>query len=162
MGSYLQTYGEGDERRGRIIRWIVAAGIAVVAAGIAAYFFFHNFAEKQVARHFLAEINSQNYQQAYRDWGCGPEHPCKNYDFNRFLEDWGPSKKVSPPWKIASVEGCRSFVTVNVQATGSELQSLAIERDNHALGFAPSPECQEPQWRWKQFFQRIFGGSKAS
>lgn len=162
MGSYLQTYGEGDERRGRIIKWIVVAGIAAVAAAIAAYLFFHNFAEKQIARHFLADINSRNYQQAYRDWGCNTEHPCKNYDFNRFLEDWGPSKKVSPPWKIASVDGCRSFVTVNVQATGSELQSLAIERDNHALGFAPSPECEEPQWRWKQFFQRIFGGNKAS
>lgn len=163
MGSYLQEYGKGDEQRGRIIKRIVLAGIAAIVVAIAAYLFFHNFAEKQVARNFLANINSRNYQQAYRDWGCGTEHPCKNYDFNRFLEDWGPSKKISPPWKIASVDGCRSFVTVNVQATGSELQSLAIERDNHALGFAPAPECQEPQWRWKQFFQRIFGGSpKAS
>ncbi|MBV9759243.1 MAG: hypothetical protein JO340_01655 [Acidobacteriaceae bacterium] len=162
MGSYLQTYGEGDERRGRIIRRIVWAGIVVVVVAIAAYLFFHNLAEKQVARHFLSDLNSKNYQEAYRDWGCSTEHPCKNYDFSRFLQDWGPSNNVSPPWKIASVDGCRSFVTVNVQATGSELQSLAIERDNHALGFAPSPECQEPQWRWKQFFERIFGGSKSS
>jgi hypothetical protein len=74
------------------------------------------------------------------------------------MADWGPSKKASSPWKIASVDGCRTFVTVNVQADGSELQSLAIERDNHELGFAPSPECQERKWRWKQFFERIFGG----
>ena len=40
----------------------------------------------------------------------------------------------------------------------SELQSLAVERDNHTLGFAPAPECQERQWRWKQFFERLFGG----
>jgi hypothetical protein len=158
MGSYLQQYGEGDERRGRIIKRIILAAIAVVVVAVAAYLFFHNLPEKQVAKHFLADVNSGNLQQAYRDWGCA--RPCKNYDYNRFLDDWGPSKKVSPPWKIASVDGCRSFVTINVQAPGSELQSLAVERDNHALGFAPSPECQERQWRWKQFFQRIFGGSQ--
>lgn len=160
MGSYLQQYGESDERRGRIIKRIILAAIVVVAIAIGAYLFFHNFAEKQIARHFLADLNSGKYEQAYRDWGCSTEHPCKNYDYGRFMEDWGPTKKTSSPWKIASVDGCRSFVTVNVQAQGSELQSLAIERDNHVLGFAPSPECQERQWRWKQFFERLFGGSR--
>jgi hypothetical protein len=159
MGSYLQQYGEGDERRGRVIKSIILAGIAAIVIAVAAYLFFHNFPEKQVARHFLADVNSARYQEAYRDWGCSP-NPCKNYDYSRFMADWGPSQKVTPPWKIASVDGCRTFVTVNVQAQGSELESLAIERDNHQLGFAPSPECQERKWRWKQFFQRIFGGSR--
>jgi hypothetical protein len=158
MGSYLQQYGEGDERRGRIIKRIILSAVGVIVLAIAAYLFFHNFPEKQIARHFLADINGGRYEQAYRDWGCGPDHPCKNYGYDRFLEDWGPSKKVSLPWKIASVDGCRSFVTINVQAQGSELQSLAIERSNHELGFAPAPECQERQWRWKQFFERLFGG----
>lgn len=161
MGSYLQEYGKGDEQRSRVIKRIVLAAIAVVVVAIAAYLFFRNFPEKQVARHFLADVNGGRFDQAYRDWGCGAEHPCKNYDYNRFLEDWGPSKKGSSPWKIGSVDGCRSFVTINVQAQGSELQSLAVERDNHTLGFAPSPECQERQWHWKQFFQRIFGGNKS-
>jgi hypothetical protein len=157
MGTYLQQYGEGDERRGRIVKRIVLAALAVVIIAIASYLLVHNFPEKQVAKHFLAEINTGNYDQAYRDWGCAPT-PCKNYDKSRFLADWG--KKFSSPWKIASVDGCRTFVTVNVQADGSELESLAIERDNHQLSFAPSPECQERKWRWKQFFERIFGGSR--
>ncbi|HEX3684231.1 MAG TPA: hypothetical protein VHU83_16980 [Bryobacteraceae bacterium] len=163
MGSYLQQYGESDERRGRVIKRIILAAIVVVVVAVGAYLFFQNFPEKQVARHFLADVNGGHFDQAYRDWGCSTEHPCKNYDYGRFMEDWGPSKKFSSPWKIASVDGCRSFVTINVQAQGSELQSLAVERDNHTLGFAPAPECQERQWRWKQFFERLFGGSsKAS
>lgn len=162
MGSYLQQYGAGDEQRSRIIKRIVLGVIAAVIVAIAAYFFFHNYSEKQVAKHFLADVNSGRYQQAYADWGCTADHPCKNYDYNRFMEDWGPSKKISSPWKLASVDGCRNFVTINVQAQGSELQSLAVERDNHELGFAPAPECQERQWHWKQFFQRIFGGGKSS
>jgi hypothetical protein len=51
-------------------------------------------------------------------------------------------------------------VTVNVQAQGTELESLSVERNNHELGFAPAPECQERKWHWKQFFERIFGGNR--
>jgi hypothetical protein len=160
VSSYLQQYGAGDERRGRVIKRIVLGAIAAIVIAIAAYLFFHNFPEKQVAKHFLADVNGGRYDDAYRDWGCTPQHPCKNYDRSRFMEDWGPSKSVKSPWKIASVDGCRTFVTVNVQADGSELQSLSVERNNHELGFAPAPECQERKWHWKQFFQRIFGGSR--
>jgi hypothetical protein len=73
------------------------------------------------------------------------------------MDDWGPSKKIASPWRVASVDGCKSFVTVNVQAEGSELQSLAVQRNDDSLGFAPAPECQEKQWRWKQFFSHLFG-----
>ncbi len=159
MGSYLQQYGAEDERRNRTIRNIVLAGVAIVAVAIAAYLIFHDYPAKQAVKRFLGQVNSRDYQGAYRDWGCTAAHPCPNYDYNRFLEDWGPAKKISSPWKIASVDGCRAFVTVNVQADGAELQSLSVDRSNDSLGFAPAPECQEPQWRWKQFFHRIFGGS---
>lgn len=156
MGSYLQQYGAGDEHRIRVIKTIVLSSIAVLVLAFAAYLFFHNYPEKGVVKHFLGEVNSQQYRQAYRDWGCTPEHPCPNYDYQRFMEDWGPSKKITSPWKIANVDGCKTFVTINVQADGSELQPLSVERSDRTLGFAPAPECQEPQWRWKQFFQRVF------
>lgn len=159
MGSYLQTYGVDEYRRNRIIKWIVLSCIGLAILLLVGYLLFQNYPEKRVVNGFLAQVNSHNYDAAYRDWGCTPEHPCPNYDRGRFLDDWGPSKKVSSPWKIASVEGCKSFVTVNVQADGAELQSLAVERDNKSLGFAPAPECQERQWRWKQFFGRLFGRS---
>ncbi len=154
MGTFLQDYGAEEERRGRVIKWIVIACVAVFIVAIAAYFIFHNYPEKQKVKHFLAQLNSHDYQAAYRDWGCTAGHPCPNYDYHRFLDDWGP--KVSAPWKIASIDGCKTFVTVNVQADGAELQSLAVQRNNDTLSYAPAPECQEPQWHWKQFFQRIF------
>jgi hypothetical protein len=157
MGSYLQQYGEGDERRSRIIKTIVIASLIVATLAIAAYLFFRNYPEKQVVKQFLTEVNSHQYENAYRDWGCTPSHPCRDYNYSRFMQDWGA--KVSSPWKIASVDGCKTFVTVNVQANGAELESLAVQRGNHTLSFAPTPECQERQWRWKQFFQRIFGGA---
>lgn len=162
MGSYLQQYGAGDERRSRIIKIIVFSCLGIAILAIAAYLFFHNYPEKQVVKNFLAQVNSRQYDRAYQDWGCTTAHPCPNYDFHRFMEDWGPDQKTSSPWKIASVDGCRTFVTINVQAEGAQLQSLSVQRDNHSLSYAPAPECQEKQWHWKQFFQRLFGRSRSS
>jgi hypothetical protein len=157
MGSYLQTYGAGEEQRNRIIKWLIIGFIGVLLISWFSYLFFHNFFEERVAKNFLADVNSGNYQAAYRDWGCTDANPCPNYDFKRFLEDWGPSKTVTPPWKVESVDGCRAFVTVNVKAQGAELQSLSVERGTKALTFAPAAECQEYGFHWKQFWQRITG-----
>jgi hypothetical protein len=157
MGSYLQQYGAGDERRIRIIKTVVLACVIVLIVGIGAYLFFRNYPEKRTVKRFIAEVNARKYDAAYRDWGCTSSHPCRDYDFSRFMQDW--AAKVSSPWSIASVDGCKTFVTVNVQASGTELQSLAVQRGTHDLSFAPAPECQERQWHWKQFFHRIFGGS---
>lgn len=156
--TFFQQYGVEEARRNRVIRniLVIVGGIVVVA--VAAYLLLYDFAEKRVAKQFLSAINSGQYQAAYEAWGCTSQHPCPNYTFNRFMEDWGPSKKPGSPWSIASSDSCRSFLTVNVQAAGTELQSLAIQRNDHSLGFAPSPECQERKWRWKLFFSRIFGG----
>ena len=157
MGSYLQQYGAGDERRIRLTKIIVIAALGAVILCVAAYLFFRNYPEKRIVNHFLGDVNSHQYQAAYSDWGCASDHPCRDYDYNRFMRDWGGA--VSSPWKIASVDGCKTFVTINVQASGAELQSLMVERGTHVMGFAPAPECQEREWHWKQFFHRIFGGS---
>ena len=156
MGTPLQQYLDEEDRRNRTIKRIIFGGIALIVIVLAGYVLFRNYPEKQAVNRFLAEVNAHNYDAAYRDWGCTPEHPCPNYDHGRFMEDWGPASKATSPWKIASVDGCRTFVTVNVQADGAQLQSLSVDR-NHGLGFAPAPECQEKKWRWRQFFQRILG-----
>ncbi len=69
---------------------------------VIAYFILHNYFEKRVAKEFLSEVNAGQYQKAYEKWGCTAQHPCPNYDYQRFLEDWGPAKK-----KIRLVGDCR-------------------------------------------------------
>jgi len=156
MGASLENYLAEEERRSRTIKWIILGCLTALVLAVGAYFVFHNWPEKQLVKRFLTQVNARDYQSAYRVWGCTAQHPCPNYDYNRFLEDWAPAKKPGTPWSIASVDGCRTFVTVNVQADGAQLQSLAVQRNDDSLGFAPAPECQERQWRWKQFFQRLF------
>jgi len=159
MSSYLQSYGAGEEQRNRIVKWSVIGFIAVALLSWFAYLFFHNYFETRTVKQFLAEVNAGNYQAAYRDWGCTEATPCPNYDYKRFLEDWGPNKKVSSPWEVDSVDGCRAFVTVNVTAKGADQQTLGVERGSKTVMYAPAAECQEMKWHWKEFFQRITGRS---
>jgi ABC-type lipoprotein release transport system permease subunit len=158
MGSYLQQYGVEETRRNRTVKVILISAVTIIVLALVAYLILHNYFEKRVAKQFLSEVNAGQYQKAYETWGCTAQHPCPNYDYQRFLEDWGPAKKKTGSWEIAETDSCRSFLTVNVQAPGTELQSLAVQRSDKSLGFAPAPECQERQWRWKAFFHRIFGG----
>lgn len=160
MGTYLQQYGVEEVRRNRKVRTILIVAGAVVVLAVIGYFILHDYFEKRVAKEFLSEVNAGQYQKAYETWGCTAQHPCPNYDYQRFLEDWGPAKKKSGSWDISNTDSCRSFLTVNVQAPGTELQSLAVQRSDKSLGYAPAPECQERQWRWKAFFQRLFGGGE--
>ena len=160
MGAFFQEYGVEDERRSRTIWRIVYLVLSLLALAIVGYFLLHDFAEKRVATRFIDQVNAKHFQEAYREWGCTAEHPCPNYDYKRFLQDWGPDKKLGSSWKVASIDSCKSFVTVNVTAEGAELESLSVQRTDKSLGFAPAPECQEMQWRWKQFFSRIFGGQQ--
>lgn len=157
MGTYLQQYGVDDERRGRVIWGIIYGVLGALILGVIAYFFLHDFGEKRVANRFLGHINAKQFNEAYTDWGCTNQHPCPNYPYTRFLEDWGPVKKINSPWKVDSTDSCRYFLTVNVKAEGTELESLSVQRADKSLGFAPAAECQERQWRWKQFFSRLFG-----
>jgi hypothetical protein len=160
MSTYLQSYGEGDERRGKIIKILVLTVVGILLLVWIGYLVFHDYSEKRTVQHFLDQVNARQFQQAYTDWGCTDKTPCPNYDYQRFLRDWGPEKQFTSPWKVVSLDGCKQFVTINVQAGGSELQSLAVERGSNTVMYAPSAECQEPKWHWKQFFQRIFGGGK--
>jgi len=100
-------------------------------------------------------LNEHNYRTAYSIW-C--PKGCEHYDYSQFMADWG-ANKTPAPWKIDSTDSCKAFLTVNVTADGSEVQSLSVERGTNVLSFAPAPECQEFKWHWKQFFSRIFGRS---
>jgi hypothetical protein len=161
MGSFFQQYGVEEERRNRAVKAIILSASGLVILAVIGYFVLHDRSEKQVADRFIEAVNSRRYQDAYREWGCTTEHPCPNYDYNRFLETWRPQKKADASWKVTSTDSCQAFLTVNVETQGVEPQSLAVQRSDKSLGFAPAPECQERKWRWKQFFQRLFGSSSS-
>ena len=93
MGAFLENYGVGDERRSKIVQLVVLAVLGTAIVAVLGYIFFHNRAETGRVHSFLDEVNGRQFDQAYRDWGCGPEHPCRDYSYQRFSPGLGSSEE---------------------------------------------------------------------
>jgi hypothetical protein len=141
MSGYLEQYGVEDARRLRILKRIALVGIILLIAGTSLYFVMRNYREKGQVNEFLAHLRAGNYEAAYQMWGC----PCPGYQFERFLEDWGPESPYGPPQslRVEEASSCGSGTIVTLQGTGREEEvHLWVERDgSYTLGFSPWPVC---------------------
>jgi hypothetical protein len=143
MPGFLEDYGTGEVRRERVVRWLVILALVFTVGGIAGYFFFRTFPAKRSASRFLEALQRQDYQGAYRVWGC--ETPCESYSFEKFMEDWGPKGEYAN-LTSASVERaryCHGGVIVTLKPQAGEEVALWYERASKSLGFSPWPVCAE-------------------
>jgi len=147
MPSYLETYGASEEHRVQRIRLIkngaiIVAGVLIV--GLALYGVFKNRSEEQQVKNFVALMRAQDYRGAYGLWGCSDVHPCPDYSFVKFMDDWGP-KSVHADQSSAHIEfsqSCGSGVVIRLEYAGSEEPvNLSVERGTKVVGFAPWEEC---------------------
>lgn len=143
MGSYLDGYGVADARRERIRkRILIAAGTLLVLAGVL-YFMFRNYREERQAKLFLDHLTRQDYKSAYALWGCTDARPCRDYGFERFLEDWGPKSPHAEVSKahIGKVRSCSSGIIVTLEFPQIDPVLLWVERASRELSFSPWPIC---------------------
>jgi hypothetical protein len=144
MPGYLEGYGVKEERRERIVKRILLTGLLLLVAGGALYYFiFRNYHEKQQAKLFFELLRKQNYQAAYRLWGCTEATPCRDYPMDRFMEDWGPDSPHAnlSALRITKTRGCRTGVIVEIEFEEDEPEYLWVERNDRMIGFAPWPVC---------------------
>jgi len=143
MAGYLEGYGAGEERRRKTIRWIVISGLLLAILATVGYFQFRNYREKQQIDAFFDTLKRHDYKAAYAMWGCTDAHPCPQYAFNKFLEDWGPQSKHADisAAKLAKTKSCDTGIIQFVEFPGNEEVQLWVERRDKVLGFAPWPVC---------------------
>ena len=156
MGAYFQNYGAGDEQRARFVKRAILGIAAALVLLVAAFLYFRNYKEEHFVKQFLGELNDRQFDAAYRTWGCTDAHPCRDYDHQKFLEDWGPQKS-SGGWKVTGVEGCSTGTIVQVSSSQTPTSPLWVQRSADSLTFSPWNECQGKKWRFRQFFQRLMG-----
>jgi hypothetical protein len=163
MSSYLEAYGAAEQHRARIIGIIKISSIilgALLVVGLILYGVFKNHGEEQRAKSFLALLDAHNYQAAYAMWGCTDAHPCPEYTFAKFQEDWGP-KSAHPDEAVAHIglsQSCGSGVLIRLDYRASEEPvSLWVERDSGILSFAPWPECPGRHMHFGAWLKSVFG-----
>jgi hypothetical protein len=143
MAGYLDQYGAGEEKREHLIRNSVIIALTVLVLGSLFYYLFRTYHQARVTKRFLELVGKKDYQAAYAAWGCGSPTACPGYDYNKFLEDWGPKSPAasSPALRITDTESCNTGVIVTVSVAPGDQQKLWIEKNSDALSYAPVPVC---------------------
>jgi hypothetical protein len=163
MSGYLEAYGASEERRAgtlRRLKTISIVVVVVVAVGAILYAVFKNHSQEQQAKSFVALLQSHDYPAAYRMWGCTESHPCRDYAFEKFMEDWGP-KSAHADQSTASIglsQTCGSGVVIRMDYKAPmEAVALWVERDSKVLSFAPWAECPGRHLHVGAWLRSLFG-----
>jgi hypothetical protein len=143
VSEFLQDYGEGDAKRSR--RWKIAAAAAVLIAvvGGGLYFYFRDYREERQVAQFVVNLQSGNYDAAYAQWGCTREVECRDYAFEKFMEDWGPGSPAAQPnmIKIGRKRSCDGGIIQTLELQPGDEVLLYVDRYEKTLGFSPWPTC---------------------
>ncbi len=176
MSDFLAGYGVEEERRERLIKRALLVLLALLLGGGAFYLGFRTYPARRQVNQFLEYLKQKDYRSAYRLWGCTETSPCRDYTFEKFMEDWGPTSPHGQPegarirrmsWRAcgpgflymlgtlaARAFGecgcdCGSGVIHTVAFPGGEEVALWYERKDKTLGFAPWPACLPPPKAWQ-------------
>ena len=137
--GYLDAYGAGVDRRLRLIRLSILAAVALLIIAVIAYFKLRDASEHKVLDTFFERLRAQDYKGAYAVWGCTDANPCRDYRFEKFLEDWGPKGIYGNPAnaQIAARHSCDTGVIEVVRYPGQPDVNLWVDRSTDVLSFAP-------------------------
>lgn len=140
--GYLDHYGEGQERREKLIKRTAISVLVLLIAGAVLFYLFKNFREERQVKRFYSLLAQKDYRGAYRLWGCTEANPCRDYPFDRFMGDWGPGSVNAKPAEaeIVRSRSCGSGVIVTTR-TGDHEEKLWVQRGDLVVGFSPWPAC---------------------
>jgi len=141
MSGFLDpTYGVTEARRARRIKGIAVWSIGILIVACVLFFTFRNWRQERIVKQFLSLLKGQNYQDAYKLWGCTQETPCKYYPPEKFNEDWGPAGQYKDAGnaKIENEDVCGSGVIFTLDIPKTEPFGLWVESSTNIVGFAPN------------------------
>jgi len=150
VSEYLSQYGTTGQTREKVVRWILIAlaGVAVlwvVDWGLSLYgtYNLRDAREQWRAHQFFSLLSEKQYDAAYRLWGCEPSKPCRDYSFQKFMEDWGPKGAVPDisGRKVKAVRHCKASIIEVIDFGAGDTINLYVDSKDLTLSFAPWPVC---------------------
>jgi hypothetical protein len=154
MAGYLDSYGVVDQRRERLIKQVVIWSLSAIVVAAVLYFSLRTRAQERVVSQFIEDLEHQQYQEAYKLWGC-PEN-CKYYEPEKFLEDWGPSSPFAKTSaiKITHIDYCDEGVVFDLGLPDN--QGLWVNRSTNFISFFDAPRCPGRHLQLGAFFRSLF------
>jgi len=163
MPGYFDNYGAGEDRRNRIVAKVVTVVVAVGLSVSLGWYLLKNHHQEGVVKTFLAAVRANDYQSAYRIWGCTPQKPCSGYEFPKFMGDWGPpgsSKPADTPdpgvLALTDSQSCNNGVLLTVEVNRNRTEKLWVDKSGDAISYAPYPICPHKS-PWSIMLHRTVG-----
>ncbi len=149
MSGFLESYGQADATRERRLKRALLAVLAVAVLGFAAYVYFHDFRERRQVALFLDLIARKQYEEAYRLWGCDPARPCRDYNMEKFLEDWGPKSPYGNVAKarVRRTRSCEDGVIQILEYAPGDEVFLYVDRQTRHISYSPFGYCVDASGR---------------
>jgi len=143
MADYLADYGVKDQKREKRNKLVVLTVVGLALAGVLIWYFARTFSEERAAKRFVALLESKDYSGAYAMWGCTDQSPCRDYKFDKFLEDWGPKSPYANPADISFTlaEPCGNSVWVTIKTPKTEELGLSVDPETKIISFTPAARC---------------------
>ena len=143
MSDYLAGYGVEDARRDRIRKRALISLLAIVVLGGILWYILRDRREKSQLATFFEILRGGRYEEAYRMWGCAKEKPCRDYSYERFLEDWGPQSPHADlrGMNVVRTRSCRTGIIQTIDFSGKDEIHLYVNRGDLVLAYAPWPIC---------------------
>ncbi len=160
MPGYLEQYGAGEEKRERRLLQIAGGTLGIALLGSILYFSFRDWPLERKIKQFIEAVQHQDYKTAYTFWGCTAEAPCRDYAYDKFLEDWGPkgvNSRAAAAGKLVETERCGSGFIAEVGSGGADDVALWVEQSTRLVGYAPWRECPEKKLRLRKWLRMRFG-----
>lgn len=156
MSDYLAGYGVTDSRRESRFKLIAGGVILTAILAVTAWYNLRTWSEERVVKQFLQFLSQKNYNAAYQLWGCSAEKPCRDYNLEKFLEDWGEKSPYADigQTSISLAEPCGNTIWVSLKHPKQEELGLSVDPDTKVLSFAPNPRCPGV-WRLRELPQRF-------
>ena len=158
MPGYLEGYGVTDAKREKKVKVIVITLLTVAITSVTLYALFRDYSSESKIKQFLAAVEKQDFPTAYAFWGCTKEVPCRDYSYERFLEDWGPKGENAAlvPTGISESERCGTGYLAAMHA-GKQDVALWVERSTGIVSYAPWINCPEKKLRLMKWLKMKFG-----
>ena len=137
MAGYLDQYGEGDERRAKIFKILIATVLTVLIGGGTLFFVFHNHRQESQVGHFFELLQKKDYPAAWKLWGTS------TYAMKEFMADWGPQSGHADVsgYRISRSRSCGTGVILTVDFEKGQQEKLWVQREDLVIGFSPWPGC---------------------